>query len=132
MKVYVLTRGEYSDYHIIGVTLDEEKARQYADWYNKGNPHSVEWGCGMNVEEYEADKFTELQGLYRVTGNLGYLEAEPTEYMGETGGVVYLENGKIKKGYQSYVRAKDEKHAIKIGSEKIAKYMTEKIERGDQ
>ena len=131
MKVYVLTSGEYSDYHIVGVTLEEEKARQYADWYNKGNPREVEWGCGMEVEEYETDAFNELQGLYSVTGNLGDLKAEPSEYTGQTGGVVYLKDGKIKKGVTTYVRAKDEKHAIKIGAEKIAKYMAERIERGE-
>ena len=31
MKVYVLTEGCYSAYHIIGVTLDEEQAKIAAD-----------------------------------------------------------------------------------------------------
>ena len=42
-KIYIVTEGEYSDYYIAGVFLDETKARNFAK-FNQGN-----------VEEYEFD-----------------------------------------------------------------------------
>lgn len=43
MKVYVVTAGEYSDYHIYRVFLDKSKAESYAKL------------LGGNVEPYETD-----------------------------------------------------------------------------
>lgn len=42
-KVYIVTEGEYSDYYIAGVFLDEVKARNFAKFHQ------------ANVEEYEFD-----------------------------------------------------------------------------
>jgi hypothetical protein len=47
MKVYVVTRGEYSDYSIDKVFLDKEKAEKYAELYSKGNCYDT-----TRVEEY--------------------------------------------------------------------------------
>ena len=38
MKAYIITKGEYSDYHICAVTLDKDKAEQLKklftnDWH---------------------------------------------------------------------------------------------------
>ena len=44
MKVYIVTDGEYSDYHIEAVFTDEKKAKQYAAIHH----------CN-SIEEYEAD-----------------------------------------------------------------------------
>lgn len=35
MKVYAITAGEYSDYHIVAITDDKEKAEALADLINK-------------------------------------------------------------------------------------------------
>lgn len=63
-KIYIVTSGEYSDYGIEKVFLDETKARNYAKY------HQAEaWG-GMRVEEYEfADEGYELvtSGYWCVT-----------------------------------------------------------------
>jgi hypothetical protein len=48
MKVYVVTRGEYSDYSIEKVFLDKEKAEKYAELYEKTNRYAD----NVNVEEY--------------------------------------------------------------------------------
>ena len=34
MKVYVVTEGEYSDYSIVKVFLDKEKAEKFAYWWS--------------------------------------------------------------------------------------------------
>lgn len=44
MKVYIVTDGDYSDYHIEAVFTDKEKAEMYAALH-----------CKDNVEEYDAD-----------------------------------------------------------------------------
>jgi hypothetical protein len=47
MKVYVVTEGEYSDYSIVKVFLNKEKAEKYAELYGKGD-----WFDTTRVEEY--------------------------------------------------------------------------------
>ena len=49
MKVYVLTRGEYSDYHIIGVYSTSEKAQEMCDAMR------TSWD-EPQIEEYELDE----------------------------------------------------------------------------
>ena len=49
MKVYVVTEGEYSDYSIVKVFLNKEKAEKYAELYEKTDRYA---DC-VNVEEYE-------------------------------------------------------------------------------
>lgn len=36
MKVYVITKGIYSDYHICGVALDKERANRLASFFQAG------------------------------------------------------------------------------------------------
>ena len=62
MKVYVLTRGEYSDYHIIGVYSTREKAQEVCD---------VMCGNGTiydapQIEEYELDELSPSMGYMGV------------------------------------------------------------------
>jgi hypothetical protein len=54
-KVYLITSGIYSDYHVVKVTLDRDKAERYAMYmtaktYNK-------YASEYNVEEFELDDF---------------------------------------------------------------------------
>lgn len=43
MKVYIVTAGEYSDYHICKVFLDKEKADKYVALENEINPYEECW-----------------------------------------------------------------------------------------
>lgn len=47
MKVYIVTRGEYSDYQIESVFLDKEKAEKYIDTHDSD----------MEIEEYDLDYY---------------------------------------------------------------------------
>lgn len=51
MKVYVVTAGEYSDYHICKIFLDKEKAEKYVAIENEINQYYDE--CWIN--EWETD-----------------------------------------------------------------------------
>lgn len=35
MKIYIITKGDYSDYHICNVTTDYEKAKRYKKAYSE-------------------------------------------------------------------------------------------------
>lgn len=50
-KIYIITSGQYSDYHICGVTLDPEKAKEMKKhcWKNDFE--------GCEIEEYTEDEY---------------------------------------------------------------------------
>ena len=62
MKIYIVTCGEYSDYHIDKVFTDRAKAEEYRKWCYEAN----------DVEEYDTeddyhiDKFYNIIVCYRV------------------------------------------------------------------
>ena len=59
MKVYVITQGSYSAYHICAVTLDRERAEYLRKL------HSDAWGKAK-IEEYDTDETTVCDPLKTV------------------------------------------------------------------
>lgn len=56
MKVYVITQGCYSDYHICAVTLDKDKAERLRKMYTaKESCYGYCRSDDAEIEEYEAD-----------------------------------------------------------------------------
>lgn len=53
-KVYVITEGEYSNYRIVGVTLNRKAAEQYCKNVKRV---SKSWESVPIIEEYELDAF---------------------------------------------------------------------------
>ena len=136
MIVYVITEGDYSDYHIIGVTLDKQFAKDFCERHNR-----PEYFQSYRVEEYNTDHlmaFTKDMHLWRVFLEKGILRADMDD-----GAVSYFSdcinqvnrhyNGKRpdERWYTTYVVAKDEEHAEKIGYDLImqSRYRKE-IEEG--
>lgn len=117
MKVYVITKGEYSDYSIYGVVLDEKRAEALAKYIGD------DFNCGM-VEEYDTDQFSPLfdgkrpyEVNYRIDGSVRDCHMMTFD--------LYAFESKIRKyvnGYLVYVWATDEKHAVKIANDKLAEY----------
>ena len=62
MKVYIVTRGEYSDYHIVGVYSTKEKAQEICDAISTSGTYWDE----PQVEEYEMDELTLAMGYVGV------------------------------------------------------------------
>ena len=61
MKIYVITQGEYSEYHIVGVTADEDAARAFVRIHNEEVDDDDGWrGELVEVEEYDTDDFPKL------------------------------------------------------------------------
>lgn len=126
MKVYVITRGEYSDYHICGLTLDEEKAKIMQRHF------STDWDSA-EIEEYDTDEFNpvfEGKSLYSVIfyKNGGILEAKERslEYYDCTCPVFECRFGENDVRIKVYVFAVSVDDAIKIASEKRAEYLAKK------
>lgn len=52
MKIYVITAGEYSDYQIVGVSDDKNKAQATCASLNRGSPKYINF---YQIEEYDTD-----------------------------------------------------------------------------
>ena len=123
-KVFLVTRGDYSDYRVCAVFSDEKLAQKYIDSFNLTYDE-------FKIEEYELDIYkNELRENYkpfflRMTkeGNCTEIRIQKESYS--------FEDGKIDIGFDKdknmYISifAKDEKHAIKIANEKRAQLIAE-------
>ena len=127
MKIYVVTSGEYSDYGIEGVTTNKKIAEEFVEAFNKGrcSPYDE-----MMVETYETDIIDATQGgkqWYFVSGVLGKgLTAEKTNLWGIKPTRTVKNNRTGIEYFQTYAVAKDEQHAVKIGSERMARLIYER------
>lgn len=124
MKVYVITKGAYSDYHICGVSLDKKTAEQIAERL------TTEWG-DAEVETYDTEEYSQvLKGgnAYRIR----LLEDDKVEVSEDADlewCMPYI--NKVEKmwknlGIYTFVIAEDEDHARKIGTDILYQYKYEK------
>jgi hypothetical protein len=114
-KVYVVTRGDYSDYHIITATTDKKTADKVAKKFN------------AEVEIYDNSEIY-TKTIFSVTFN----EIGDVKYCHELSEYDYPPNNKViqhKRNNMNYlyieVEADDEQSAIKIAAEKRAKFLAE-------
>lgn len=130
-KVYVVTSGEYSDYHIDGMFSTEELAQKFIDSFKR---HEY---TEMDIEEWELDVHKDAlsQGYlpFRVSmrqnGDVMSCEHEDSSYgfHSETPrdsfhSTVWNDQG-APKYMVSHVYAKDQQHAIKIANERRGQYL---------
>ena len=112
MKVYVITKGCYSDYRIVGVSLDKKRAKEIA----KAVDDSKEsWLYEARVEEYDTDLLATCL-RYHVSYIQGRWEAGADDYDEHQTNYMYNEKSFV-------VYAKDEEHAIKIAQDMRAEYL---------
>ena len=124
MKVYVVTEGEYSGYHIVGVTTEKKKAEQYCKLTTK------EW-YEPEIETYDTDSFAEdltMMKVYDVIvlkdGSVYASECESGDgYDWESAIEHHVRYGRYaRETYRVSVLAIDEEHAKKKGLDYIAEY----------
>ena len=131
-KIYVITAGEYSDYHICAVTTDKERAEFLKKWY---------YGYDTQIEEF-------IDGDYEDVPDT--VEFIPVWYVDvrEDGNVAtctidrYVSQERIPDATFEFVRsfcddnrlhfkgilaAQDKEHAIKIVKDKRAKMLAERF-----
>lgn len=120
MKIYVVTQGCYSDYHIITATTDEKLANEIAKKFSDG------WDKAR-VEEYEDtepylkpiffvrfDRQGKVIAIYNKSKESIFYKA-----INECDFDVY-------RNIYVTVQADNEEHAIKIASEKRAEFLARK------
>lgn len=127
MKIYVITKGEYSDYHICAVTEDEKIAeklqRIFSDWDK------------AKIEEYDTDNYSIERYKNFLEGRLLYVVAFSS--LGDVDDVWMSDeadiwvNGKVYNNPYSEeisisVDAPNKETAIKIAAERRAEYLAEK------
>lgn len=121
MKLYAVTIGDYSDYHIITLTASKNAARKIAKRFSGT--------YDARVEEYEDGEIIlgkELYFVRMVDGNI-YDVAEDESYYNLFDTSVHRENtwgGKTM--YYTNVLADSAEKAAKIGKDRIMKYIAEK------
>lgn len=115
-KIYIVTEGEYSDYHICAVFSTREKAEEYVQ------SHGTDYG----IEEYDLDEDVErgvkLWYVAIAIKNNEIIETCPTEYRVEE----MTDTCRIKVNWHGepimyfYVQSETMDRAIKIASERFA------------
>lgn len=125
-KIYAVTQGSYSDYHIVAVTLDKEIAEKISAKFSNG------WG-ECEIEEY-GDAEVMLNPAWYIYFDKAGNVCDTTECDSAYG---YSKIGEVyEKNYLSYgrdyhiyviVSADDLESAIKIAAEKRARYLAEKM-----
>ena len=117
MKIYVVTKGSYSDYGIIAATLDEEKAKKIAEKF------SDRWDAA-EVEVYEdSDVYLKRSWfiIFDKDGNVSVVEnKDNSEYAyGRIDNIGRNICGEV----YTYVVADKPEEAVKIASEKYAMFV---------
>lgn len=103
--IYIVTKGCYSDYHIVGATTDKEKAEEMCEF------------VGGDVEEYEDCKIDfKNKNMYRVSMDIN----GDTKSVGIVTDILDVSTSHTK-SYEgnlvNYCWATDEQHAVKITNE---------------
>lgn len=132
MKIYVLTKGAYSDHHIITATTSKEKAKKLAKFFNKNHHRSGMFSDEIKIEEYNEDEFNmdEEMNVYWIHYDMKYnsiinikISNNPHDFKLTSKGP-HLELGS--RYTHAYIRANDEEKAKKIFYDELAKKIAEK------
>lgn len=109
MKIYAITKGTYSDYHICALTINKEKAKRLKELYtDEWNDVSIE--IFEDGEDYELNLFWFCDENGRNPQLYEYPRKEQ---------VAVNRSGKM---YGVYLYAKDKEHAEKKAHDMIAEY----------
>lgn len=113
-KVYVITKGEYSDYHICAVASNintaEKLCKAYTDSYHTAH-----------IEEYDLNENADdARIMYCVEIECDDIEVTVNSFENK-------EHAYGDKDYfTAYVLAKDRDHAVKIAQDRRAEYLAKK------
>jgi hypothetical protein len=123
-KIYVVTRGEYSDYGICAMFTEKKLAQAFIDSFKIDG-----YGGFNDIEEYELNPYkNDLKAgrkayslRMNVEGNTTDVEqADSTYGFNSSIGISFTHN---KEWMNVFCFAKDETHAIKIANEKRVQYI---------
>ena len=116
-KVYVITKGIYSDYHICAVTSNKKTAKILQKMYSENSWSDArieEWDLNGDPEEIRL-MFRVVFGNIETICEFDEYESREAIYSPKGSGVITV-----------HVRAKDKESAIKIAAERKAEYLARK------
>ncbi len=122
MKLYAITRGDYSDYHIITLTADKNVANQLAKRFKSND----DFYGDARIEEYEAGEIILGKELYYVRmedGNITDVREDYSDYNIYNTSVTKVKGLKGKEVYYTYVLTDSRDKAQKIGKDRIMKHV---------
>lgn len=112
MKIYAITKGDYSEYHICRLTTDYEKAKRYKEAYSDR--------CGEAwIETYEDNENDEQMLYWQYNLDTDTLTLSETI---DAEKIWVRRDGSI---YRVDVRASDKVHAFEKVFDMLAKYKAE-------
>lgn len=125
---YAVTDGDYSDYHIIAITDNKERAENIKKIY-----HGDGWNAEPKIEEFVDSEVIE-DAIWEVSARVdGSYRVYDTEFDKKNVNVIEevfpsISNnfGKAGEKYSVCVFAKDKPHAIKIAQDLWAEYKAKK------
>lgn len=120
---YAVTDGDYSDYHIIAITDNKERAENIKKLYSSkySEPMIEEFFDGESKDEVLYDVWYETNGSYKL-----FLQNFD---MNEFSNINIVKENILRDDWWKYsvlVMAKDENHAIKIAQDLWAEYKAKK------
>ena len=120
---YAITDGDYSDYHIIAITDNKERAENIKKLYSSkySEPMIEEFFDGESKDEVLYDVWYETNGSYKL-----FLQNFD---MNELSNINIVKENVLRNDWWKYsvlVMAKDENHAIKIAQDLWAEYKAKK------
>lgn len=121
MKLYAVTKGDYSDYHIITLTADKEAAKKIAKMFSNGDDKA-------KVEGYEDGKIILGKMLYFVRvvdGNVDDVSEDLDDYNLFDTSVFRGHMYGGKEMYYTHVLTDTAEKAAKIGKDRIMKHIAE-------
>lgn len=137
-KVYILTKGNYSDYGIIGVETDKKRARDIAKLLSDDSYGGAVEVETWNVGGIDISAYPKGQYLYAVRqkkspyqrhepsySGLYVDQSDPTESHNEEVNNVVLYGPNESDGLYVRVWAKDKDHAAKIAADLFAQHWAE-------
>ena len=123
MKIYVVTRGDYSDYHICGVAVDKKRAEITAKL-------NSDYMYTANIEEYDSEEYS---GNEKKQWMVRFFVKDPPEVTKKWFDRDIMHKLPLVKQYicshathVAYVQADDEAHALKIAEDALAQYKAQK------
>lgn len=119
-KVWIVTEGEYSDYHIERVFLNKDHAEAYAEVRRTGGHHYSD--DSVKVEEWVVNADRNLTALWYVNEYRGELDAETVDESWDVPSDVTSVDDFFSTNLRTYVYAPSREHAIKVAAERFAQH----------
>lgn len=119
MKIYAITKGDYSAYHICALTVSKEKAEKLKKLYTEKG----KYGYKARIEEYEDREVEDILFFWRYDLEDDEVKIDKYAEGNEKERVFKYSNYD---SYCAYVWAHDAEHARKKAQDMIAQYKAEK------